>query len=472
MAVPTLVTPLLTLLVKVSAARSRMTVSQTRSGRRPMRVETMLKKDNEGTLYRNWKDHIPGGLADKKKPTDFDPAALAKGTKVEFEHTDRLLTASEIAMDHLVEDPRYYDKLEKMEEGGAKHAGLLDVLKAPIPGTKDWFVNTGKAGLQGAHRLTGTMPARPGALRTAANSVAPAARASGALPVARGGVYGISEAELQRLGFGDLMKSGSAKKVEDLKKAAYRLQGHTEVQGLPIAIENRKGSVRSGEDPDGTPWRTKYKYPYGYLVGTKGNDDEEIDVYVGPNKAAPNAYVVHQHKVTGKGYDEDKVMLGFESEAAARAAYLEHYNKVGPKLLGPITVIAMKRLIEMLAQKKEYKKLATADISNNTLMTDRAGPTTRSKPGDVPDAMDVAFSKLKQAWDGVGSSGGPTGNRMAMLDMDEKPDRTKPGDVPSRDGTSPGAARIERHEAGPDFMTTLPTNGAMASSQTGATTRL
>ena len=32
-------------------------------------------------------DAIPGGLADKKKPEDFDPAQLAKGIKVEMEHT-------------------------------------------------------------------------------------------------------------------------------------------------------------------------------------------------------------------------------------------------------------------------------------------------------------------------------------------------------------------------------------------------
>jgi hypothetical protein len=63
------------------------------------------------------KDKIPGGLADKKQPKDFDPKQLAKGKKVEMEHTDDPKKALEISMDHLTEDPRYYDKLEKMEEG-------------------------------------------------------------------------------------------------------------------------------------------------------------------------------------------------------------------------------------------------------------------------------------------------------------------------------------------------------------------
>ena len=39
-----------------------------------------------------------------------------KGIKVEKkEHTTDKLKASEIAMDHLWEDPKYYDKLEKIE---------------------------------------------------------------------------------------------------------------------------------------------------------------------------------------------------------------------------------------------------------------------------------------------------------------------------------------------------------------------
>lgn len=59
---------------------------------------------------------LHGGLADKKKPLDFDPAQLRKGVQVEREHTDSRHLQTEIAMDHLEEDPRYYQKLEKMEK--------------------------------------------------------------------------------------------------------------------------------------------------------------------------------------------------------------------------------------------------------------------------------------------------------------------------------------------------------------------
>ncbi len=62
-----------------------------------------------------WKDKIPGGLADKKNPKDFDPKQIAKGKKVEMEHTNDPDLAEEIAMDHLTENPKYYDYLEDME---------------------------------------------------------------------------------------------------------------------------------------------------------------------------------------------------------------------------------------------------------------------------------------------------------------------------------------------------------------------
>lgn len=55
---------------------------------------------------------IPGGLAEGRSPSEFDPAQLRAGIEVEREHTNDTAIAREIAMDHLVEDPHYYDKLE------------------------------------------------------------------------------------------------------------------------------------------------------------------------------------------------------------------------------------------------------------------------------------------------------------------------------------------------------------------------
>ena len=63
-----------------------------------------------------WRDKLPGGLADNKTPADFDKEKLIKGHKIEMEHTNNSRVALEIAMDHLTEDADYYEKLEKMVE--------------------------------------------------------------------------------------------------------------------------------------------------------------------------------------------------------------------------------------------------------------------------------------------------------------------------------------------------------------------
>jgi len=69
---------------------------------------------------------IKGGLADNKTLEDICNKhrcnledlnqQLLMGLKVEKEHADNPGIAKEIAMDHLWEDPKYYDKLKKVEE--------------------------------------------------------------------------------------------------------------------------------------------------------------------------------------------------------------------------------------------------------------------------------------------------------------------------------------------------------------------
>lgn len=62
-----------------------------------------------------YRDRLPGGLADERRPSDFDQKELRRGIKVEREHTDDPEIAREIAMDHLAEDAAYYEKLDALE---------------------------------------------------------------------------------------------------------------------------------------------------------------------------------------------------------------------------------------------------------------------------------------------------------------------------------------------------------------------
>lgn len=79
------------------------------------------KKDMEPSapgpqFMTSHKDRLPGGKADKSKPSDFDPRQLEMGIETEMEHTKDARVALEIAMDHLKEDPRYYSKLKRIHK--------------------------------------------------------------------------------------------------------------------------------------------------------------------------------------------------------------------------------------------------------------------------------------------------------------------------------------------------------------------
>ena len=120
-------------------------------------------------------DLIPGGLtADLKGSMEEKHQALAdrhnisvkeindqvaKGVKVELEHTTDEAIAHEIAMDHVFEDPKYYDKLAKVEGGSdeKKKETTVDEAKRKKAGTesskesnlRDWFKRKGAKGSKG-----------------------------------------------------------------------------------------------------------------------------------------------------------------------------------------------------------------------------------------------------------------------------------------------------------------------------------
>lgn len=84
-------------------------------------------------------DVIPGGMADNANHLQFNPIQLRKGIKVEMEHTSDPDIAMEIAMDHLMEDPEYYNKLEEIHESIKKRGSKWVVLskKGKVLGTHD-----------------------------------------------------------------------------------------------------------------------------------------------------------------------------------------------------------------------------------------------------------------------------------------------------------------------------------------------
>jgi len=130
-----------------------------------------------------------------------------------------------------------------------------------------------------------------------------------------------------------------------------KLQGRIKFQGMDISIENRKGSVRKGTDPDGNEWQTKMKIPYGYIRLTEGADGDHVDCFIGDNKNSEKVFVVHQNFPDSGKYDEDKVMLGFDNAEDARKAYYDHYDEPD-KFFGNIQQFEMDDFQNRVKRKK------------------------------------------------------------------------------------------------------------------------
>jgi Protein of unknown function (DUF5661) len=85
-------------------------------GHDPIHQDDIEDIDMGGGDMDKAEDKIPGGLADKKRLSNFDPKQLEAGIRVEMEHTSDRNIAKEIAMDHLTEDSEYYKKLKEVEK--------------------------------------------------------------------------------------------------------------------------------------------------------------------------------------------------------------------------------------------------------------------------------------------------------------------------------------------------------------------
>lgn len=114
--------------------------------------------------------------------------------------------------------------------------------------------------------------------------------------------------------------------TEAQKTAGNYAKEHVSFQGIPITIENKLGSVRTGRGADGKPWSCKLPADYGYIRRTLGADGDHVDAYLGPDKRSNLAVVVNQHELRSDRFDEHKCLLGFHSEQDALDCYVKAFS--------------------------------------------------------------------------------------------------------------------------------------------------
>ncbi|WP_421289819.1 LPD38 domain-containing protein [Aeromonas veronii] len=196
------------------------------------------------------------------------------------------------------------------------------------------------------------------------------------------------------------------------KEAGNYKKGHLKLQGLDIALENPKGSTRSGTDKDGKAWQSTMAHDYGYIKRTLGADGDHVDVFIGDRPDSETVYVVDQvDPKTGK-FDEHKVMMGFADEQAAQAGYLANYEK-GWKGLGSIKAMPVeefKRWVKDGDTTKPVGEQPAAGVDIGTLtddevlaVADELGISHDDNPDDArwglegakKDALSTAIARVR-----------------------------------------------------------------------------
>lgn len=193
-----------------------------------------------------------------------------------------------------------------------------------------------------------------------------------------------------------LIKSlGPRADAEERHRQRFSKSQHEHVKtvdfrGLTIVVEQDAGDIRHWRDRNGEQGHTVMWHAYGYIQGTRGDDDEPVDVYMGPDPEAQKVFVVDQRRKTGPGkfagHDEQKVMLGFPHADAAREAYLAQYDD--PGFMARMHELTWQEFVEGLRlEKPERASLSgrTVPESQGPQILVKAGPYIGPRGGKYAD---------------------------------------------------------------------------------------
>lgn len=181
--------------------------------------------------------------------------------------------------------------------------------------------------------------------------------------------------------------------TEAMKHAGNYKVGKITLHGIPISIENPKGSVRSGTDSDGETWQTTMKSHYGYIrENGEGADGDHPDVFLTDNAADETlpVFIIDQVDPNTRRFDEHKIVMGAKGEAEARKKYLENYAKNWDGI-GEIKEFTI----------DEFKEWLAGDTTKRVTKPERARPTEKkavleiTKPvkAEKPPVSDITPEK-------------------------------------------------------------------------------
>lgn len=192
------------------------------------------------------------------------------------------------------------------------------------------------------------------------------------------------------------------------EEGSYR-KGKLTWNDIPIAIENPKGSIRTGVGRDGKRWFCEMPAAYGEVRRSEGQDGDPVDVYVGPAHGSKRVWVIDQVDADTGRSDEHKCLLAFPNKDAALKAYEASFSDGKAKQrIGAVT------------------ELSVAEFRDFLKNGDTTKPMSQQKKSDK--ALEVAQRYTKgYAYGGrVGyAEGGPAGEIASEMTRDLRRDRQR-----------------------------------------------
>ncbi len=195
----------------------------------------------------------------------------------------------------------------------------------------------------------------------------------------------------------------SAEPTEAQKEAGNYAKHHISVHGLPITIENRKGSKRSGIGKDGKRWSVTMPADYGYFKRSEGADGDHVDCYLGMAHKSRFVLVIDQKDADTGRFDEHKCMLGFTSKKQALDFYKRGFSDgKGEQRIGHTTEMDIDEFKDWLKNGDTTERLGRKDGGAVHLAEGgTAEQPTLDAIFNAPPSLDQIFSEKDV---GIGSA--------------------------------------------------------------------
>lgn len=196
----------------------------------------------------------------------------------------------------------------------------------------------------------------------------------------------------------DTNPSDAQKEAENYRKGKFSWNGQT------IAVENPKGSERTGKGEDGAEWRTVMPATYGYFLGTVGADKDHVDVFMGDTLDAPSFWVINQTQPDSAKFDEHKVVAGVTSADEAKRIYLDSFSdgfgdKVFSSIAGPYPVGELADVLPKLKANKPFGVKKESPRNAHIRAKEEAYAARREGQPVPPKALEIVRTEAGKEFD-------------------------------------------------------------------------